>query len=115
MSKKNIIFAIVIYTIFPLSSVFMKMASGYDNWFIKMILFALSIGVLGIFSILWQKLLKKVDLVKAYIFKSTTIIWSVIYGIILFGEEVKWNMFLGMLITTIGVIITILGGKQDAK
>ena len=82
MNKKNIVFAIFIYTIFPLSSVFMKMASSNDNLIMKMILFCLSIGVLGVFSLLWQKLLKNVDLVKAYIFKSTTIIWSVIYGII---------------------------------
>ena len=112
MKKKYIIFAIFIYTIFPLSSVIMKIASGYDDLFIKLILFCLSIGVLGIFSLLWQKLLKHVDLVKAYIFKSTTIIWSVIYGILLFGETVTLNMILGMIITTIGVIITILGGNE---
>ena len=113
MNKKNIIFAIVIYTIFPLSSVFMKMASANNHLLIKMILFCLSIGVLGIFSILWQKLLQNVDLVKAYIFKSTTIIWSVIYGVLLFSEKVTINMILGMIITTIGVIITILGGKYE--
>lgn len=113
MNKKNIVFAIFIYTIFPLSSVFMKMASNNDNLIMKMILFCLSIGVLGVFSILWQKLLKNVDLVKAYIFKSTTIIWSVIYGIILFNEHISINMILGMVITTVGVIITILGGEHN--
>ena len=115
MKKKDIIFAIFIYTIFPLSSVIMKIASGYENFIIKMILFSLAIGVLGIFSILWQKLLKNVDLVKAYIFKSTTIIWSVVYGILLFGENVNLNMIIGMAITTVGVIITILGGKHNEQ
>lgn len=113
MSKKNILFAIVIYTIFPLSSVFMKMASGYDNPIIKMLLFVSSLGVLGVFSILWQRLLKNVDLVKAYIFKSTAIIWNVVYGVLLFNEHITVNMILGMLITTVGVIITILGGKHE--
>lgn len=115
MKKKDILFAIVIYTIFPLSSVFMKIASGTENLIIKMVWFGLSIGVLGVFSLLWQKLLKNVDLVKAYIFKSTTIIWSVLYGILLFNEQITINMLLGMFITTVGVIITILGGKHDGE
>lgn len=112
MDKKNILFAIFIYTIFPLSSVIMKIASGQDELIIKILLFGLAIGVLGIFSILWQKLLKKVDLVKAYIFKSTTIIWSVIYGILLFGEQISINMVIGMIITTIGIIIIVTGGDS---
>lgn len=111
MNKKNIILAIFSYTIFPVSSVIMKFAANCDNIIYKMLLFGLSIGVLVIFSILWQKLLKNVDLVKAYIFKSTTIIWNVIYGIILFGEKISVNMAFGMIIVTVGVITTILGGK----
>lgn len=113
MKKKDMLFAIIIYTIFPLSSVIMKIASNYDNLVMKILLFCLSIGVLGIFSILWQKLLKNVDLIKAYIFKSTTIIWSIIYGVILFDEHITLNMIIGMLVTTAGVIITILGGKEN--
>ena len=112
MKKKYIVFALFIYTIFPLSSVFMKMASSNENFIIKMLLFCLSIGVLGIFSVLWQKLLKNVNLVKAYIFKSTSTIWSVIYGVLLFSEKISINMIIGMVITTVGVIITIIGGKE---
>lgn len=112
MKKSNILFAIFIYTIFPLSSVFMKLASGNDDLIIKAIFFCLSIGALGVFSILWQKLLKTVDLTKAYLFKSTTIIWNVIYGIILFSEKITINMIMGIIITTIGVMITIVGGKE---
>lgn len=115
MNKKYIFFAIIIYTIFPLSSVFMKMAANSSDFIMKIFLFCLSILVLGIFSLLWQKLLKHVDLVKAYIFKSTTIIWSVVYGMLLFSETVTWNMILGMAITTMGVIITILGGKANEQ
>lgn len=113
MKKNTIIFAIIIYTIFPLSSIFMKVASSQENLLLKFIFFCLSIASLGIFSILWQKLLKKVDLVKAYLFKSTTIIWNVIYGIILFKEQITINMIIGIVIATIGVMITIMGGKHD--
>lgn len=113
MKKNNIIFAIFIYTIFPLSSIFMKYASGEQKIFMKLFLFAMSIVSLGVFSILWQRLLKNVNLVKAYLFKSTTIIWNAIYGIILFNEKITGNMVAGMVITTIGVMITIYGGREN--
>lgn len=115
MKFKDILFAIFIYIIFPFSSVFMKLASSNSNMAMKLFLFCCSIGVLAIFSILWQMLLKKVDLTKAYLFKSTTIIWNVFYGILIFEEKITFMMVLGMIITTIGVMITIVGDKQDAK
>lgn len=113
MRKKYILLAIFIYTIFPFTSVFMKYASMNNNLFMKFVLFSCSIVVLGIFSILWQNLLKHTDLVKAYIFKSTTIIWNIIYGIILFNEKLTINMIIGMILTTIGVIISILGDRKN--
>lgn len=112
MKKSTILFAIIIYTIFPLSSIFMKIASGCEDLVFKLMFFCMSIGALGIFSVLWQKLLKKVDLVKAYLFKSTTVIWNVIYGMILFNEKITINMIIGIIIATIGVMITIIGGKK---
>lgn len=113
MSKKYILFAIFIYTIFPVSSVLMKYAALNENFLFKILLFGLSIGTLGIFSILWQTLLKKVDLIKAYIFKSTTIIWSAVYGVILFNEQINFNMVIGMIITMIGIMVIVLGDKKN--
>lgn len=107
MNKKYVLFAILIYLIFPLSSVFMKLASENVDLITKFIFFSLSIFTLGIFSILWQKLLNKVELIKAYIFKSTTIVWSILYGIIIFDEKISFNKILGMVIAMIGLIITV--------
>lgn len=112
MKLKDILFAVFIYIIFPFSSIFMKYASNAENIIWKIFLFGCSIAVLGVFSILWQMLLKKVDLTKAYLFKSTTIIWNVVYGILLFQENVSLTMIIGMTITTIGIMITIVGGKK---
>jgi len=115
LKAKDILFAIVIYIIFPFSSIFMKYASATDDLFMKLFLFGCSIGVLGIFSILWQMLLKKIELTKAYLFKSTTIIWNVVYGIILFQEKITLPMIIGMTITTIGIMITIVGSKKEEE
>lgn len=115
MKIKDVLFAVIIYIIFPFSSIFMKYASQTDDMLMKLFLFACSIGVLGIFSILWQMLLKKIDLTKAYIFKSTTIIWNIVYGIILFNEKVSPMMIIGMTITTLGIIIITIGEKKGER
>ena len=115
MKAKDILFAIVIYIIFPFSSIFMKYASQSDDLLMKLFLFGCSIGVLGVFSILWQMLLKKMELTKAYLFKSTTIIWNVVYGILLFQEKITLPMIIGMVITTMGIMITIVGNKKEEE
>lgn len=111
MSLKSIVFGIIIYCLFSLSSVFMKFASLQSNLIYKGLLFCLSIGVLGIFSILWQKLLSKLNLTKAYYFKGTTLIWGLIYGVLIFKEKVSINMIIGVIVSLVGVIL-ILGEKN---
>ena len=114
MKKKHIVFLIIIYILFSLSSVFMKYASSYDKLFLKLIFFTASIGVLGVFSLLWQVALKDIELSKAYMFKSTTLIWSLIYGILFFGETVSIQKIIGIIITMIGMMIIIKGENKNA-
>lgn len=112
MKVKSIVFGIIIYCLFSLSSVFMKFASSQTNLIYKGLYYCISIGMLGIFSILWQKLLNKLNLTKAYFFKSTTIIWGLIYGALIFKEKISLYMIIGVIISLIGIII-VLGEKND--
>lgn len=111
MKIKSVVFGTIIYCIFSLSSVFMKFASLQSNLFNKFLLFGVSIGILGVFSILWQKLLNKLNLNKAYLFKGTTLIWGLVYGVLIFGEKVSINMIIGVIIALIGIVI-ILGEEK---
>lgn len=111
MNVKNIIFGTTIYGLFSLSSVFMKFASMAENIIGKLVLFCISIIMLGVFSILWQKMLNKMNLNRAYYFKATTIIWGLLMGVIFFQEKISFNMIIGSIICLIGVII-ILGDKK---
>lgn len=105
MNKKYVIFLILIYIIFPLSSVFMKLASGADILPSKIIFFGMSIFSLFVFSILWQKIISKINLTTAYLFKSTTIIWNVIYGMLIFKEKILINEIVGILIVIVGLCV----------
>lgn len=69
------------------------------------LLFGIMVGCLGIYAILWQKVLKKVDLITAYVHKSTTLIWSLLWAVTLFGESLAWNNIVGVLIVVVGVML----------
>lgn len=113
MKFKSVFFGIIIYCIFSISSVFMKFASLQNNLLYKIILYGISIGILGVFSILWQKMLEKFNLTKAYFFKSTTLLWGVIFGVLIFNEKVSYNMIIGIIITLIGVTIIIGDNEHE--
>ena len=114
MNIKNILLAIILYMFFSTSSVFMKFASLQDSLFMSLVFYALSMGTLGVFAILWQKLLEKFDLSKVYVFKSTTIIWGMIFGFLIFKEPITIKMIIGSIITIIGICI-IIGDKKNEE
>lgn len=112
MKFKNILLAVILYLFFSTSSVFMKFASMQNSLFNSIIFYGLSMLTLGIFALLWQTLLKKFDLSKVYIFKSTTIIWGMVFGALLFNEIISINMIIGSIITIMGIAI-IIGGREN--
>lgn len=91
----------------------MKYASMQENIMQKGIFYIISILTLGLFAILWQKLLVKNQLNKVYVFKSTTIIWGMIFGYILFKEQINIQMIIGAFLALMGVIIIIKGGNYE--
>ena len=75
-------------------------------------LYAGVITSLFVYAIVWQQVLKRMPLVIAFANKVATLFWSFIYGVFLFGEGVRPNMIIGMLIVVAGVFLVISGEKQ---
>lgn len=122
MSKKSIIntekykvalLALIDYIFFSLSNVFMKLSSSHDMILDKIIWYSCSMICLFVFSIMWQILLKKLPLNKAYLFKGTTLFWGLIFGVLIFNEKITVNMLIGVLIVLIGVFVTFTGGEKN--
>lgn len=84
--------------------VFSKLAAQNEFLTLKFCLFyGISIVILGIYAILWQQILKKFSLTTAFFNKAVTIIWGMLWGILLFKENVTWNMIIGTIIVLVGV------------
>ena len=63
------------------------------------------IAMLGTYAIVWQQILKRVDMTLAYMFKATGIIYVLLYSVFLFGETITvWNI-IGATIIITGIIL----------
>ena len=88
--------------LFSLTSVFSKLASVYYNKeglhspLLYVFLF-LMIANCGIYAIAWQQVIKKFSLSTAYL------LWSQVWAVIIFHENLSLQNIIGILIVLIGV------------
>lgn len=106
ISVKNIILLQTVIVIYTLSTVAAKYASGSQGMTKNFLLFlGLDVFLLGIYAILWQQMIKKIDLSVAYINRAMAIGWSMIWAVLIFKEQITINNILGVIIVAIGTMI----------
>ena len=96
------------YFLASLTSVFSKMASVQYNrhglgsiWLY--VFLALMIGNCGIYAIAWQQVIKKFSLSTAYANKSVYLLWSQIWAVVIFHENLSVRNIIGILVVLTGV------------
>jgi len=94
--------------IYSFCGVFSKIAGGSEFLSNKFfICYGVSLFILFIYTVAWQQILKKIPLIIAFLNKSITIIWSMIWGLIIFKEKITFTMILGSIIVLIGVSLVV--------
>ena len=63
----------------------------------------LMIANCGIYAIAWQQVIKKFSLSTAYANKSVYLLWSQVWAVIIFHENLSFQNIIGILIVLIGV------------
>lgn len=105
---KYLIFLHILIAVYSLSAVCSKIAA--QNQFLSLwwiFWYALVILNLGVYAIVWQQIIKHLPLTTAYANKAIGIVWGILWGIIIFGEQIKWNMIVGAVIVIAGVILVV--------
>ena len=105
--------SILIYT---LSGVASKFASRENFLSIRFLLFlGLEVFILGIYAILWQQVLKKIKLSVAYANKGATLLWSLIWGILIFRESFSRFNIIGIILVIAGIILVNFGDLDSEE
>lgn len=112
VSIKSVIILQLVVMVYTLSGVAAKGASGYDMLSWQFIFFyGVEIIILGVYAILWQQIIKKFDLSIAYANRSMAIVWSLIWAVVFFGEEITVNNIIGVFIVLAGTMLVNSDGE----
>jgi drug/metabolite transporter (DMT)-like permease len=103
---RELIFLQMIVVIYTLSSVVLKKAADTAFFSLPFIgLYALEIGILGVYAICWQQIIKKVDLSIAYANRAVALLWSMVWAVVFFDERITIPNLIGVMIVIAGTII----------
>ncbi|MCI8326591.1 MAG: EamA family transporter [Lachnospiraceae bacterium] len=96
----------LIVGVYTLSGVVAKFASHYEFLSLGFILcYGLEIFILGIYAILWQQMIKRVDLSVAYANRSIALLWSMLWAVLFFQEKVSLKNIVGVIVVILGTMI----------
>ena len=96
------------YFIYSIFLVIAKFAGEHPLFSVAALgLYCLAFFLLGIFALVWQQVLKRIPLTIAYSNRAITILYGMIWGAVLFAEEITWNMILGTAVIVAGVVLVV--------
>lgn len=117
-SKKNFLsflfmhLTFLVYCLYPLLG---KYATRYELFSLPfLLLYCLVFGILFLYALLWQQVLKRFPLTTAIANKSITIIWGMIFGLILFNEAISLKMIIGAILILSGIFLLSRESEEKA-
>ena len=94
-SKASEYFILVgIYFLYSCTSFFTKYASLQEFLSLPYLLgLAGTFAVMAVYALLWQQILKRIELTTAYMFKGTSLIFVLLFSALIFNETITvWNI-----------------------
>ncbi|MDD2972476.1 MAG: EamA family transporter [Lachnospiraceae bacterium] len=111
---RDIIYLQIVVVIYTLSSIVAKFASGQTFLSWKFLLFyGMEVACLGVYAILWQQAIKKVELSIAYANKAMGVLWSMIWAVLIFHNQITLQNIIGVSLVIIGTIV--LNNSEESE
>ena len=114
MKSIQYIFLVIINLLYACVSIFTKLASQQDfmSWNYMLCLTG-AVGVMGLYAVLWQQILKRIELSMAYMFKGTSLIFVMLLAYVFFDEQITWNNIVGAAVIIIGIVLFARGDLSE--
>ena len=69
--------------------------------------YGMVLAAMFLYAVLWQQILKRMNLTTAYANKPIGLVWGMIWGALLFREAITWRMLLGAAIIFAGIFLVV--------
>ena len=70
-------------------------------------LYSVLLLVLMIYAVFWQQIIKRMSLITAYLNKSITVVWGILWGVLIFHETITLRMILGAAVVLVGILMVV--------
>lgn len=115
IAVKDILMLQAVFLIYSVNSIVAKLAAGEERFSIMFFVFyGLELVILFVYALLWQQIIKKIELSVAYANKAVTLIWAMIWGSLLFKEQITLPKISGILLVIAGIVI-LNSGKENEQ
>ncbi len=96
----------ILLMLYSCSGILSKFAAGYDflSWQFCLLYVGI-IGILGVYAIGWQQVLKRMPLTSAFSNKAITVVWGIIWGALFFSEPITLMKIVGAVLIICGVVL----------
>ncbi|MCQ2200485.1 MAG: EamA family transporter [Bacteroidales bacterium] len=74
-----------------------------------------AVCVLGLYALLWQQILKYIELSVAYMFKGVSMVFVLLISAFVFGEEMTMNNLIGAGLVISGIVLYSSQSNQAAE
>ena len=106
LSFNQVALLLVTFVVYSCTSLFSKSASMHPFLSVPYLLnFGGMLCCMGVYAILWQKVLGFMALNKAFLFKSMTIVMILGFCYFLFGETITMNNIIGTAFIIAGLVV----------
>lgn len=114
--KKTYILLHLLMFLYSLSPICSKLAGMHPVLSRPFIFYyACVLFLLAVYAFCWQKVIKRLPLTVAYANKAVTVVWGMIWGVLIFQETVSFQRVLGAVIIIAGVILYASSHKAEGE
>lgn len=113
--RLKVLFALhLLLMLYSTSGILSKTAAGYEFMSPGFILaYGGMIAVLAVYALGWQQVIKRLPLTTAYANRAVTVVWGIIWGVLLFHEQVSLLKIIGAAIVLAGVALFAFADNED--
>ena len=115
---KDYLFLHLCVAMFSFTGVFSKQASiqfnqgGLKNILLYVFVFLMFLDCF-VYAICWQRIIKRFPLNVGYANRSVYLLWSQLWAVLIFGEQLTAGNLIGVLIVLTGVILVSTGREEE--
>jgi drug/metabolite transporter (DMT)-like permease len=122
MAEKNNFEKVKLYALlhlllmlFSMTAIFSKKA-GIQELFSAnfIVLYGVILLILAVYAIMWQQIIKRMSLTAAYANRAVTVVWGIIWGKLVFDEQISWGKVVGSIIIVIGIVLYAMAEEGKA-